>query len=102
MAFDEPWERNRLDIRDMRQSQVSYSQCHFLDIRLQNVPETRVKLFGPKGAGEKDAMEVGVQQELMRHADIRTTMNIYGDAVTEDMRQAHRKVAGLALGRSVN
>jgi hypothetical protein len=25
---------------------------------------------------------VGVQQRLMRHSDIRTTMNIYGDAVT--------------------
>lgn len=25
---------------------------------------------------------VGVQQKLMRHADIRTTMNVYGDAAT--------------------
>jgi integrase len=30
---------------------------------------------------------VGVQQKLMRHADIRTTMNIYGDAVTPDMSE---------------
>jgi integrase len=41
---------------------------------------------------------VGVQQKLMRHADIRTTMNIYGDAVTEDMREAHQKVVAMALG----
>ncbi|HWF91532.1 MAG TPA: tyrosine-type recombinase/integrase, partial [Terriglobales bacterium] len=40
---------------------------------------------------------VGVQQKLMRHADIRTTMNIYGDAATEDMREAHNKIVGLAL-----
>jgi len=40
---------------------------------------------------------VGVQQRLMRHADIRTTMNIYGDAVTEDMAKAHSKVVRLAL-----
>jgi integrase len=40
---------------------------------------------------------VGVQQKLMRHADIRTTMNIYGDAVTADMREASGKVAMLAL-----
>ena len=40
---------------------------------------------------------VGVQQRLMRHADIRTTMNIYGDAVTADMAQAHSKIVGLAL-----
>jgi integrase len=40
---------------------------------------------------------VGVQQKLMRHADIRTTMNIYGDAVTPDMRKAQGKIVGLAL-----
>jgi hypothetical protein len=40
---------------------------------------------------------VGVQQRLMRHADIRTTMNIYGDVVTADMREASGKVATLAL-----
>ena len=40
---------------------------------------------------------VGVQQKLMRHADIRTTMNIYGDVISEDMRAAHEKVVRLAL-----
>jgi integrase len=40
---------------------------------------------------------VGVQQKLMRHSDVRTTMNIYGDAVTADMAEAHRKIVGLAL-----
>ncbi len=40
---------------------------------------------------------VGVQQRLMRHTDIRTTMNVYGTAATADMRQAHAKVVRLAL-----
>jgi integrase len=40
---------------------------------------------------------VGVQQRMMRHADIRTTMNVYGTAVTADMRRAQGKVARLAL-----
>jgi integrase len=40
---------------------------------------------------------IGVQQKLMRHADIRTTMNIYGDAASADMREAHGKIVGLAL-----
>jgi integrase len=40
---------------------------------------------------------VGVQQRLMRHADVRTTMNIYGDAVTADMADAHGKIVELAL-----
>ena len=35
---------------------------------------------------------IAVQQKLMRHADIRTTMNIYGDVVTDQMREAHSKV----------
>jgi integrase len=40
---------------------------------------------------------IGVQQRLMRHSDIRTTMNIYGDAATADMREAHGKIVALAL-----
>ena len=43
---------------------------------------------------------IGVQQKLMRHADIRTTMNVYGTAATADMAVASGKVAGLALNGS--
>jgi len=38
-----------------------------------------------------------VQQRLMRHSDIRTTMNIYGSVVTDEMEKASSRVAGLAL-----
>jgi integrase len=40
---------------------------------------------------------IAVQQKLMRHTDIRTTMNVYGDVVTDEMAEANSKVAGLAL-----
>jgi integrase len=40
---------------------------------------------------------VAVQQKLMRHADIRTSMNIYGDVVTDEMSVACGKVTRLAL-----
>jgi integrase len=40
---------------------------------------------------------VPVQQKLMRHTDIRTTMNTYGDVVTDEMSRAASKVAGLAI-----
>lgn len=40
---------------------------------------------------------IAVQQKLMRHTDIRTTMNLYGDVVTDEMAQAHSRVVGLAL-----
>ena len=40
---------------------------------------------------------VAVQQKMMRHADIRTTMNIYGDVVTDEMTTAGVKVSQLAF-----
>jgi integrase len=38
-----------------------------------------------------------VQKELMRHARIQTTMNIYGKAMTDSKRQAHSKAVELIL-----
>ena len=40
---------------------------------------------------------ITVQHQLMRHADIKTTLNVYGDVVTDEMRQAGSKIAGLAV-----
>jgi integrase len=40
---------------------------------------------------------VAVQQKMMRHTDIRTTMNIYGDVVTDEMTIAGARVAQLAF-----
>ncbi|MGD0737694.1 MAG: tyrosine-type recombinase/integrase [Terracidiphilus sp.] len=40
---------------------------------------------------------IAVQQKMMRHADIRTTMNIYGDVVTDEMTTAGVKVSQLAF-----
>jgi integrase len=40
---------------------------------------------------------IGIQQTLMRHADIRTTMNVYGTASTDAMAVASEKIARLAL-----
>jgi integrase len=43
---------------------------------------------------------LAVQQKLMRHGDIRTTMS-YGDVVTNEMQvmqEAHSKVVQMALG----
>jgi integrase len=39
-----------------------------------------------------------VQQELMRHASIGTTMNIYGAAMTDTKREANSKVVRMVLG----
>ena len=40
---------------------------------------------------------LGVQQKLMRHAQISTTMNVYGNALMDSKRDAHGRVARLAL-----
>ena len=39
-----------------------------------------------------------LQQELMRHASIQTTMNVYGRAMTETKRLANSQVVGLVFG----
>jgi integrase len=43
---------------------------------------------------------VAVQQKMMRHADIRTTFNVYGDVVTDEMTTAGNRVAQLAFQRN--
>ncbi len=40
---------------------------------------------------------IAVQQKLMRHVDIRTTMNVYRDVVTDEMAVASGKITHLAL-----
>ena len=46
---------------------------------------------------ESTGASLGVQKELMRHASIQTTMNVYGRAMTDTKRQAHRRVVELVL-----
>jgi integrase len=43
---------------------------------------------------------LAVQQKLMRHTDIRTTMNVYGDVITNQESEALAKIARLALSNS--
>jgi integrase len=40
---------------------------------------------------------IAVQQKCMRHSDIRTTLNVYGDVITNEMAEASSKVAELAF-----
>jgi integrase len=42
-----------------------------------------------------------VQQELMRHASIQTTMNIYGRPMNDSKRKANSQVVGLAFGETM-
>lgn len=40
---------------------------------------------------------VAVQQRMMRHSDIRTTFNIYGNVVTDEMTTAGVRIEKLAF-----
>jgi integrase len=40
---------------------------------------------------------MGVQQKLMRHAQIGTTMNVYGDAMMESKRTANSRAIQMVL-----
>ena len=42
-------------------------------------------------------VDVKVQQELLRHADIQTTLNIYTQAVSEAKREGNSKVVRMVL-----
>lgn len=56
-----------------RRSAASHTQCG--------------TLIAP-GWLDSSGRSIGVQQKLVRQADISTTKNIYGDAATEDVEQA--------------
>jgi integrase len=43
---------------------------------------------------------VGVQQKLMRHAQVATTMDVYGNALMESKREANSKVVRMVLRRT--
>jgi hypothetical protein len=40
-------------------------------------------------------------KKRMRHAQIATTMNVYGNSMMESKREANRKVVRMALGPTV-
>jgi len=44
-------------------------------------------------------VDVKVQQALLRHADIRTTMNIYTQAIPKAVREANRRVVRSIMGK---
>jgi len=50
---------------------------------------------------DDEGTPIGVQQKLMRHSDVRTTMNHYGTAYEKTKRRANTLVAGRLLPESM-
>ena len=46
---------------------------------------------------DEEGTPISVQKELMRHASIQTTMNVYGRAMSETKRKANSNVVGLLI-----
>jgi len=82
------------DPQDSRSFQ-SVSELQFGTIR-HSLGFGIVTLLDETGAPMK------VQQELMRHASIQTTMNVYGQALSSTKRQANSKVVQMVLNPEVS
>ena len=59
---------------------------------------TYLSLVARRNGLDQTGAPMKVQQELMRHASIQTTMNVYGRAMTETKRRANSQVVGLVFG----
>ena len=46
---------------------------------------------------DETGMPIGVQQKLMRHANVSTAMNVYGNAALKARQQANTKVVQMVL-----
>ena len=72
-----------------------------------NLTKNKWNDFLPRGFGystllKANGEDVKVVQELMRHANISTTMNIYTKALTSAKREAQSRVVDVLLDRSRN
>jgi integrase len=86
--------------------ELPWSQTHIQSNHIE--PAGRLGGIGP-GLGWHDfrhtystllrqlKVDVKVQQALLRHADIRTTMNVYTHDVPDELREANSKLVGLVL-----
>jgi hypothetical protein len=59
---------------------------------------TYLSLLIQRNGLDETGAPMKVQQELMRHVSIQTTMNVYGRAMTETKRRANSQVVGLVFG----
>lgn len=87
-----PWQPWRVQQRHIAPAAM---RCAIGQIGWHTFRHTFRSLLDETGAPLK------VQQELMRHSDIRTTTNIYGKAMEKSKREARGKVVRLVLASQV-
>ena len=91
-AGKKPWEPRSVERRHIIPAAI---RCGIGRIGWHSFRHTFRTLLDETGAPMK------VQQELMRHADIRATMNVYGKAMDASKREAHGKVVRMVLAAKV-
>jgi hypothetical protein len=57
--------------------------------------------IGFQVALEMGAADIKVQQELLRHSTVQSTMNVYTQAISEQKRIANSTVVDLLFGRGI-
>jgi site-specific recombinase XerD len=85
------WELTTYQINPMSLVRVKDGSKRIREPKILSTEEFRKMLEHALG------VDLKVQQELLRHADIRTTMNIYTHAVPAALREANSKVVRLVL-----
>jgi integrase len=86
-------------------------RCYHASIIQRQVLKPKGKEIGILGLGwhtfrhtyrsllDETGAPIGVQQKLMRHSNVSTTMNVYGNATLRAKQQANSKVVQMVMSR---
>lgn len=98
-VFASPAQNGRMPYRpwgvQQRRIRPAARRAGLGDIGWHNLRHTFSSLLRANGE------DIKVQQELLRHADVRTTMNVYTQADSDQKRQAHSRVVRMMLPAKV-
>ncbi len=89
--------------------------CYYAGVIQQQILKPAFEKIGVSGAGlgwhvfrhtyrsllDETGAPVGVQQKLMRHSNVATTMNVYGSASSKARQQANSKVVQMVIAKEM-
>jgi integrase len=89
--------------------------CYYAGVIQQQILKPAFEKVGVSGVGlgwhvfrhtyrsllDETGAPVGVQQKLMRHSNVATTMNVYGNASSKARQQANSKVVQMVIAKEM-
>jgi integrase len=87
--------------------------CYYACVIQQQIVKSAGEKIGLPGIGwhafrhtyrsllDETGAPIGVQQKLMRHSNMATTMNVYGNACLRAKQQANSKVVHMVIAREL-